>query len=307
MNLQEQVEKFTQEGYLIIRNHFDRERVERLLRIAVSAIDQWKRESKEQSEPGGFCHRPDAVILMHLNHPRYFRGRPEDLAFLLDAVADPVCHSFMKAVLEEEPYFEQSSMFLNPENGEENFGPWHRDAQFFSKNDEEKERRSIEEEAIPARELHFHIPLVRSVATQVVPGSHIRWDTDEEREVRKKDVVNGKMPNALILEIEPGDIAFFHVNALHRGTYPKGYPRRTIHCTFGRASMPRPPTRENVTERNGHYSTYQPWFKDPGYLAGVKRETKAMFEYFIRETQTCWTREVAADLHPEMQRYFWDF
>ena len=308
MNIGEHVETFFREGYLIVREYLEPARVGRLLRIAESAIEQWKRESTQEGEPGGFSFSPQATFLFHLNHPKYFRGRLDDLAFLLDAVADPFPQAIMRAILNEEPYFEQASLFLHPENGEENFGAWHRDAQFFAGGDEERERRSIQEEAVPAREVHFHIPLVKSVATQVVPGSHLRWDTEEERGVRfRQDPFNETMPNGVVLEIDPGDIAFFHVNALHRGTYPKGYSRRTIHCTYGRASIPRPATRERIAERNGHYSTYQPWFKEPSYLAGVRPETHASFGHFIRETEQYWTRDGVADLPAAMQRYFWDY
>ena len=308
MNIREHVETFFGDGFLIVRDCLEANRVERLLHIAESAIDLWKRESTRESEPGGFSFSPRATFLFHLNHPKYFRGRSDDLAFLLDAVADPFPQAIMRAILAEEPYFEQASLFLHPENGEENFGAWHRDAQFFSAGDEERERRSIQEEAVPAREVHFHIPLVKSVATQVVPGSHLRWDTDEERGVRiRQDPFNETMPNAAVLEIDPGDIAFFHVNTLHRGTYPKGYSRRTIHCTYGRASIPRPATRAKITERNGHYSTYQPWFKEPSYLAGVRPDTRASFGHFIRETEKYWTRDGVADLPPAMQRYFLDY
>jgi len=283
--------QFEEQGYLIIRGYFDRETVDRLLGIAESALRQWKKESTKEGEPGGLCHSPKAIFLFNLNHPKYFKERLSDLALLLDAVADPFPVAIMRAILSEEPLFEQASMFLNPENGREQMHQWHRDAQFFSIDDKKLEQKKVLEEAIPARELHFHIPLVKSMATQVVPGSHRRWDTPEEKEIRKNDPTGDAMPNAKILEIDPGDIAFFHVNSIHRGTYPANMPRRTIHCTFGRASMPRPPNREGIRQRNGHYSNYQPWFKEDWYLQGVKPQTRELFSHFIQETEQYWIRD----------------
>ena len=79
-------------------------------------------------------------------------------------------------------------------------------------------------EADPPRELHMHIPLVATAASELVPGSHRRWDTPEETHIRRNDPKSDAMPGAFRLELEPGDLAFFHVNSLHRGLYYQGVP-----------------------------------------------------------------------------------
>jgi len=77
----------------------------------------------------------------------------------------------------------QINYYIDPP-GETRIGGWHRDCQFFPGMDEEAQKRAVAEEADPPRELHMHIPLVPTHATEVVPGSHNRWDTPEEFQIR---------------------------------------------------------------------------------------------------------------------------
>ena len=43
------------------------------------------------------------------------------------------------------------------------------------------------------------------------------------------------MPNALVVELEPGDIAYYNANLWHRGWNPEGHKRWTMHCAFWNA------------------------------------------------------------------------
>ena len=43
------------------------------------------------------------------------------------------------------------------------------------------------------------------------------------------------MPNALVVELEPGDIAYYNANLWHRGWNPEGRKRWTMHCAFWNA------------------------------------------------------------------------
>ena len=68
--------------------------------------------------------------------------------------------------------------------------------------------------------------------TQVVPGSHARRSTAEEREVCVSGLagdVDRVMPGGIEVRINPGDVAYFDAGILHRGWNPKGRSRWTIH------------------------------------------------------------------------------
>jgi len=99
------------------------------------------------------------------------------------------------------------------------------------------------------------------------------------------------------LQLEPGDLAFFHVNALHRGRYPVGVPRRTIAITYGSRLQPRLATKDYMRLFNGYCATYQPWFLGPHYLDGVTPSARRFFEGFIETYRGSWIPE---NLIPEI-------
>lgn len=91
-----------------------------------------------------------------------------------------------------------------------------------------------------------------------------------------------------MLELEPGDVAFFHVNAIHRGTYDHGVPRRTIAVTYARRDFARFPLPGEFERRQGYFAPYQPWFLNPGYLDGLSPEARAYYEAFISTYRGLW-------------------
>lgn len=295
-------EQWKQQGYLIVRNAFKAERVAKLFETCESVLDQWKRESTKEGEPGGHCYGPKAWVLANLNHPKYHRQHPEGLPRLLDAVADPLVVRILGEIFREEAILMKANFYIDPP-GEGWTGGWHRDCQFFHK-DEEKERHAVAEEGDPPRELHMHIPLVKTASTEMVPGSHRRWDTAEELLVRRKAAQSDKMPGALRIELEPGDLAFFHVNSIHRGLYPQGVLRRTITASYSRAAQPRKATAELMKQWKGFVVTYQPWFLKTGYLDGCTAGAKEFFQRFIDVYRDSWKPEYLNDLHPRLQEYF---
>eukprot|EP01051_Picozoa_sp_SAG22_P015701 SAG22_NODE_2091_length_3027_cov_1.473702_1_plen_738_part_00 len=66
----------------------------------------------------------------------------------------------------------------------------------------------------------------------VVPGSHRRRSTPEERAVCVAGTngdVDREMPGGIAVRIEPGDVAYFDAGILHRGWNPMGETRWTLH------------------------------------------------------------------------------
>ena len=298
------------QGYLVVRGAFDATRISRLHEVCETAFGQWRRESSRESEPGGNFgnyYGPKGWIMVHLNHPKYHRADPASLPCLLDAIAEPLGQTILRDLFQEEPLFAQANYYFDPP-GETRIGDWHRDCQFFCPNDEDAERRSVVEEADPPRELHMHIPLVATAASELVPGSHRRWDTPEERRIRLHEPLCESMPGAKRLHLEPGDLAFFHVNTIHRGLYYQGVPRRTIAVTFSRKSQVRKATAELMKAWNGYVCTYQPWALKTGYLDGASDSTRELFGRFIETYRDSWKPEyLVPELGPLRQAYFTNY
>lgn len=296
-------EQWKNQGYLIVPKVFDAHRIAKIYETCESSFEQWKRESTKENQPFGYCYGPTAWVMIHLNHPKYHRQHPDWLPRLFDAVADPLAVQILHDLFREEAVMMQINYYIDPP-AETRIGGWHRDCQFFPGMDEEAQKRAVVDEGDPPRELHMHIPLVPTQATEVVPGSHNRWDTPEEYHIRKNDSTSDKMPGRLAIQLQPGDLAFFHVNALHRGMYFQGVERRTIAVTFGRVSHPRKATAEMIKQWKGYVATYQPWFLKPGYLDGCASSTRAFFQRFVDVYRDSWKPEYLTELTPQLQEYF---
>jgi hypothetical protein len=300
-------EAWNKQSYLKLPQVFTRERVERLYAVCERSFEQWKREGTSDGEPMRYCYKPNAWCMIHLNHPKYHRQDPTGLADLLNAVADPAVMEVIREVFADDAVMMQVNYYIDPP-GETRIGDWHRDCQFYPGVDMEGQKKAVMEEGDPPRELHMHIPLIPSHATEVVPGTHNRWDTPEELRIRTQDAKSEKMPGRLPIELVPGDLAFFHVNAIHRGMYYVGVPRRTIAVSFGRVAYPRLATPEWLLNWRGYVCTYQPWFEKAGYLDGCTPEARAFYERFIQTYRGTWKREyLLPELGPELIKYFTEY
>ncbi|CAN5683617.1 hypothetical protein BH10CHL1_BH10CHL1_37460 [soil metagenome] len=277
-NLSEQWEN---EGYVVLRGLFDPQRSANLRTICDAILEQWRVNSPEKGAPGG---GPDATVMRHLNHPGYFTEGRTGLNEVMEAVADPQVLDIARTILGDEPLFRCTSFFFNPlADGRD--GNWHRDSQFSAANDEE-EKATIAKLIRSGTSIQMQIPLVPSADIEYIPGSHIRWDTPEEYAIRRAD--GGKnnrantMPGALRLALEPGDAALFNPYGIHRGRYHTTPLRRTLMLTYTKRSVP-----------HSDYFSNQPWFLEPGYLDGLKPQTRAFFDSFVTQYTPFWQEKLA--------------
>jgi hypothetical protein len=86
--------------------------------------------------------------------------------------------------------------------------------------------------------LHVRIPLVAEKGLELIPGSHRRWDTEQERAVRLQ--LNGRahhedLPGALLIDLAPGDVLVFHAQMIHRGCYRHAPLRHALDLCVGRS------------------------------------------------------------------------
>ena len=126
----------------------------------------------------------------------------------------------------------------------------------------------------PQSHAQYNIALYRDSSLIVVPGSHRRARTEEERNA---DPFEDNMPGQKVVTMEPGDAVFYDSNIFHRGVY-KGTPvpkfaeeevegiRMTIHGSVGLAE----PSHEDGTKGKRATAVLQ-----HGVGAWVKREDAA--------------------------------
>ncbi|KAM4062921.1 phytanoyl-CoA dioxygenase (PhyH) [Hirsutella rhossiliensis] len=103
---------------------------------------------------------------------------------------------------------------------------WHRDdIPADASADQEMDRL-----ARPAFHAQYNFALWHDDSLVLVPGSHRRPRTDTERAAGPFEKT---LPGQLVVTLEPGDIAFYNNNILHRGVYDSKKDRMTLHGSVG--------------------------------------------------------------------------
>ena len=161
-------------------------------------------------------------------------------------------------------------------------GNWHRDLQFASPNEEEERAKLKETWKHGTTGLQLQIALVPSDDTEYIPRSHLRWDTDEEYDIRcaneRANNTSNDMPGAIRVSLQPGDAVAFNAAGIHRGRYHTDKYRRTLMLTY--------------SATHGHlrrdYFTDQPWCLDDGYLDDLSERARLFWQHFIDTYRDFW-------------------
>ena len=266
-------------GYILVRGLFDGNQVADLRRVCDVVLSRFLEHNPQTDEPGN----PDGRVMRHLNHTAYFADDPEGFHTLMSAVADPRIREVVAAILGEPPLFRCTSYWYNPIRVGRD-GNWHRDCQFTYP--DEADQRRLMAEVTPQQSVQLMLALAPTEDNEYIPGSHLRWDTDEEYAIRwandRSNSESDHMPGAVRLPQEPGAIMAFHPYGLHRGRYHTDKLRRTLMLTY---------TVEASARED--YFTLQPWCLEPGYLDGLEPHTRAFFQRFKNRFEAYWKRESA--------------
>lgn len=82
----------------------------------------------------------------------------------------------------------------------------------------------------PAFSAQWNMALYDDESLVVVPGSHLRARTDEERAAGPFEAA---MPGQMVVKLTAGDVVFYNNNILHRGVYTAARERMTLHGSAG--------------------------------------------------------------------------
>ena len=123
------------------------------------------------------------------------------------------------------------------------------------------------------RSVQFNAPLVAGDHfLNIVPASHLRASTPAELAAAEAGE-EAHMPNALVVEIEPGDIVYYNANLWHRGWNPAGQKRWTMHCAFWRAEEP--VMRHEYAQKEA--------LTTPGHLAGMPPNAAKYLDRYLAQ------------------------
>ena len=215
--------QYEDEGYLIIREAFAPERVKALRMAVIAMIDRglegecelkWIDRDKRLPARTGHMLHPDKY------DPVWAEWLAEDLVFYIDTmVGGPARHSLFG--------------MLAGGGGDAYRQAWHRDIGKPGAPDEVEFLARFHGHFV-----QFNAPLISGDRfLQIVPASHLRASTDSELWTAQDGAAAEieDMPDAIVVELEPGDIVFYNANLWHRGFNPEGKKRWTLHAAFWKA------------------------------------------------------------------------
>ncbi len=172
------------------------------------------------------------LVNMHsLTSPEHFLEVPERRKEFFELIASPKLTKALNTMFGSDIHFHNTQLFFNPANVE-CIPYWHRDMQYSPIEDsvqcaEQKEMLS----------LHIRIPFIAEKGVEIVTGTHKRWDTELERDVRFE--LNGhrnseSLPGSELIDLARGDILIFSAQMIHRGNYELNPARKAFDLCVGK-------------------------------------------------------------------------
>ncbi len=199
-------EQYQSRGFGILRELWEAAEVARLAAVLTRFHDEW-------------CARNEAALGRGVINSAYLTSREildeDERLTLFSFIASGALMGVVNDLIEG-PAFLNTQLFFDPQETEQQ-NYWHRDVQYLGVPVAEQKRLLREVNVI-----HFRVPLVDERGLEVVPGTHHRWDSSQEEDVRLAR--NGchvwdSLPDTEILDLNAGDLGVFSANMIHRGLY----------------------------------------------------------------------------------------
>jgi ectoine hydroxylase-related dioxygenase (phytanoyl-CoA dioxygenase family) len=213
---------FRVQGYFVVPAFLATTERRELRRACDVALDRARADSAENG------HTTAKIgLLTELSH---FSQHPAELARLTKFISsERVCTLLVGLGLEAEDGTPElkSADYYHEQTSRDWDGDWHRDSQ-FGQPDPELERERI----LTTTAVHVRVALVDDDRLEIVPGSHLRWDTSDELQVRKGSSRSSSMAGATRIVLAAGDACVFHAWSIHRATYRRTPVRRTLDALY---------------------------------------------------------------------------
>lgn len=211
------IKEYEENGYVVLKNFVKESDLKRLRKIVTQFHQSWKREN-------ALLYAEKAVNSAYLTAPKHLESADREALYRF--IGSTKLMDIVIAVMGGRPTFMNTQLFFDPANkGQNNY--WHRDPQYHLSLEEQKQALR------GPNVVHFRVPLVDEPGVELVPGTHKRWDTDEELEVRLER--NGRknhedLSNGVPVKLNAGDLLVFSANMIHRGIY--GMDRLSLDILF---------------------------------------------------------------------------
>lgn len=228
-------DEINDQGFTVVRNFLTPQEIERYIKASEDLVEysragNWPhvRTRGKQFPPWPKNFSPDIWGVTGLLHP--------DLGELSYPFHDLYANEKILALVSDilqidklEISMELLNMLINPLTDFDL--DWHRDTIKPEVTPEQEAEELLEN---PFAGAQFNLALTNDDCLIVVPGSHKRVRTQEERdktvdESRRKEHITDQ----ITVNLKPGDIVFYNNNVLHRASYSSKNKRLTLHGSYG--------------------------------------------------------------------------
>ncbi len=193
-------------GYFVIRNYFSASEISSLREVILKFHQLWKKDNLK-------FYQDDAFNSSLITGSEYLEF--DDRVKVFNFISSKKMMDVVESVIPVNPAFMNTQLFFNPVNPQlKDF--WHRDCQYD--HDIEIQKQVIHETQV----VHLRVPLFDELGIELVPGSHKRWDNDEEFDVRQEErgrVSNENLSSGKQIKLAAGDLLVFSADMIHRGLY----------------------------------------------------------------------------------------
>ncbi|ORZ14196.1 hypothetical protein BCR42DRAFT_354668 [Absidia repens] len=223
-------EALQKDGYVIVDNLITEEQLPKLKDACERVINkarngEWKHRRLVGTQFPPWTEGDDVWGVQHLLHPDL-----KETAFMewygSEALLGAV--SQLLHTKRDDLQFELFNLLVNPQEHDFDL-TWHRDA-VPAETPQDKEEELL---AIPHYGTQWNTALYEDDCLYVVPNSHRRVRTAEERDITINDPKSHNMPGQLRVALKPGQTVFYDNNILHRAAYFSSKKRATLHASMG--------------------------------------------------------------------------
>jgi ectoine hydroxylase-related dioxygenase (phytanoyl-CoA dioxygenase family) len=197
---------YEDQGYFVIRNYFNLSEISDLKKVVLTFHEAWKQDN-------AIFYKEEAFNSSLITGSQYLETH--DRVNLFNFISSKKMMDIVDSVIETEPAFMNTQLFFNPVNPDQK-DFWHRDCQYD--HEVEIQKKVIKETQV----VHLRVPLFNELGMELVPGTHKRWDNEEEFNVRQEE--NGRESNDNLstgkkVQLAAGDLLVFSADMIHRGLY----------------------------------------------------------------------------------------
>ena len=198
--------QYQDQGYFVIRDYFHSAEISALREVVLKFHEAWKKENAT-------FYNEEAFNSSLITGTQYL-AESERLK-LFNFISSIKMMAMIDSVIENKPSFMNTQLFFNPVTAsQKDF--WHRDCQYD--HDIDIQQQVIHETQV----VHFRVPLFDELGMELVPGTHKRWDNEEEFNVRQEEKgreSHEPLSGGLKIPLAAGDLLVFSADMIHRGIY----------------------------------------------------------------------------------------